>query len=647
MKTESETTQSRLSLLALSGRGQWRARTQTFLIGALCFALCAGAASAATNRSVYTFDNLNDGNIAGQDNWTKRDIGAFGGVTLKVTPVANLPGTAKALASSNGGGNKNSEASRLNDANFAIPQFTGFETAAFLEASLERGYWGHGFAVGYDSDKNGSISLKDPGDIGVYVEQSYANRRVSVRMANGTTYSTTSFFPTYADVPDWSRYRLVMDVTANGGAGIASLYWRNATSDPPVFVAVTGLTNLPMGLSPLADDARNPTNWNGILADFESDSGFVADLVVGLGETPQELTVEPPSGLQSGGFTVTITGDALGDGTDITNVTLAGVSATIVDQTETLVVVTAGAAASRGYGDVVVYSETMGETRLHNGFRYFGHTLRIISAHGTGTPAAGIYEIDVGAEITNAMSTVDTQGTSQYILDGWAMAGNEPAAGSGNSMVMTITNDAVLTWAWATNYWLNPLAAPHGTTAPSPGWYANGATVEVSAVADEYHHFTNWTGAVSSSDNPVTVVMNGAKQLTANFVADLTANTKTPLWWLAQHGITNDFEAASEADPDGDLIRTADEWIMNTDPNDGTSFLHLGAAQFGASMDVLSWAASSGRVYAVEAVSALEGGGWHSVTGLSSIVTSGTSITITNAASADATRAYRLRVRLP
>ncbi len=73
--------------------------------------------------------------------------------------------------------------------------------------------------------------------------------------------------------------------------------------------------------------------------------------------------VSPTNGGTAGGYEVTIRGRNLGDGSDITNVTLCGVSAaSILSQSSTQVVIIAGAGMPAGVGDVRVYSVSFGET---------------------------------------------------------------------------------------------------------------------------------------------------------------------------------------------------------------------------------------------------------------------------------------------
>eukprot|EP00698_Gefionella_okellyi_P021231 TRINITY_DN6819_c0_g1_i1.p1 TRINITY_DN6819_c0_g1~~TRINITY_DN6819_c0_g1_i1.p1 ORF type:complete len:173 (-),score=28.68 TRINITY_DN6819_c0_g1_i1:166-618(-) len=69
-----------------------------------------------------------------------------------------------------------------------------------------------------------------------------------------------------------------------------------------------------------------------------------------------------PTVIRNGGGRVTIAGAALGSGTDITYVSLAGVQATIVGQTNISVTVDAAPYTSTagGFGNIVVRSTTVG-----------------------------------------------------------------------------------------------------------------------------------------------------------------------------------------------------------------------------------------------------------------------------------------------
>ncbi len=80
--------------------------------------------------------------------------------------------------------------------------------------------------------------------------------------------------------------------------------------------------------------------------------------------------VLPANGSWTGGYSVAIGGADLGNGGDVTHVTLCGVAAAIDSQSATQVVVTAGIAGTVGLGDVQVYSTSHGETVAGDAFEY-------------------------------------------------------------------------------------------------------------------------------------------------------------------------------------------------------------------------------------------------------------------------------------
>lgn len=90
---------------------------------------------------------------------------------------------------------------------------------------------------------------------------------------------------------------------------------------------------------------------------------------------PSEIAVTPSSGSYLGGnnpeeYSVTIHGGNLGNGWDITSVTLNGVEVNniLIQSTDEVVVIPA--VANPGTGDVVVTSTSKGKTTVKNGFTY-------------------------------------------------------------------------------------------------------------------------------------------------------------------------------------------------------------------------------------------------------------------------------------
>jgi hypothetical protein len=307
----------------------------------------------------------------------------------------------------------------------------------------------------------------------------------------------------------------------------------------------------------------------------------------------------PSAGDHWGGYQVVIHGTNLSNGSDITNVTLCGASMrTIVTQSATRVVIIADT-GRLGLGDVRIYSTSFGETIKSNAFKYTGTnaTLSIQSLHGMGSPPVGVCTNLLSVVLTNRMNSPVIQDATQYVCSGWTMTGNAPASGSGTQCVMTVTNDAVLTWLWTTNYWLATSNGPHGCVNVSSGWQAFGAATTLTAQAEAYFHFTKWTGSVTTVElyaNPLSLLMTTPKSVTAYFAEDQETNG-TPHWWLAQYGLATN-ETGANYD-DGDDMPAWAEYVAGTDPTNPASVLRI----FGVddSGRVVGWTSVSGRLYTV------------------------------------------------
>ncbi len=78
------------------------------------------------------------------------------------------------------------------------------------------------------------------------------------------------------------------------------------------------------------------------------------------------------------------------------------------------------------------------------------NALVVHSDNGGADPSDGIHLYDAGSVITCRVESV-ISGTNLLFPTGWEMSGHDPAAGAGPSFVITLTNDAVLTWLWETN----------------------------------------------------------------------------------------------------------------------------------------------------------------------------------------------------
>ena len=214
-----------------------------------------------------------------------------------------------------------------------------------------------------------------------------------------------------------------------------------------------------------------------------------------------------------------------------------------------------------------------GHTVLHIRGTPVPYTLTVVSAHGGAWPGTMTTNEGTTVECLVTNSPVEAApGATRYVCVGGIVASNDYTLVSPTNIVLALTNDAVLTWHWETNHWLQTEADGPGTVSPTPAWVPAGTNLQATATPDSYYHFTGWTGSLSTSTNPLPVTVDMPYTLVAGFAANTVANG-VPEWWLAQYGWTNDFLAAALADPDGDGRITADEWTADTVPDDAASRL--------------------------------------------------------------------------
>jgi hypothetical protein len=193
--------------------------------------------------------------------------------------------------------------------------------------------------------------------------------------------------------------------------------------------------------------------------------------------------------------------------------------------------------------------------------------LQIVSEHGEADPDVGLYLHDEGDLLTNSVTAVETIGSTQYVNIGWTMLGNEPGSGFTNEMTMSITNNAVLTWLWDTNYFFDASASPiaGGEITGDPNdWYAAGTEVTVTAVANSNYFFTGWTGNVGPNPGNATqnLTMSEARTIVANFVpTDLPCGTPVSLGAIMELDLEAMFSGAgltySASSSDADIMSAA------------------------------------------------------------------------------------------
>ncbi|MGA0307196.1 MAG: hypothetical protein ACO3OB_16150, partial [bacterium] len=85
---------------------------------------------------------------------------------------------------------------------------------------------------------------------------------------SSTTYSSVSNISCdnsdNADPSEWVRFRLVIDLQANGGQGSGNLEYMNLSRGDTNFQQVTSHQNLNLGLQSGQNNGADPNKWNGM-----------------------------------------------------------------------------------------------------------------------------------------------------------------------------------------------------------------------------------------------------------------------------------------------------------------------------------------------------------------------------------------------
>lgn len=295
--------------------------------------------------------------------------------------------------------------------------------------------------------------------------------------------------------------------------------------------------------------------------------------------------------------------------------------------------VTNGATLTRGYVEITVVPSS-------------NKSVTVISARGGAFPGSILTNSGTMLSFYLTNSPV-VSGTTRYVADGATVTGNDYTQVSPTNVTLTLTNDATLTWAWGTNYWLNTATNGAGTVSVASSWRWAGSNVAITAAASTFWTFAGWsgtTGGCAIAGNVITAAMTQARSITASF--DLKKTPKgTPELWLSDYSLTNGTPAQAEiTDTDSDGVASWQEYIAGTDPTNRNDYFKLLISSSNG-MPVVSintvpanssYDGTQTRHYALEQTAGLVTSNWTRVPGYSNVIASGFSISYTNGISTNA-----------
>ncbi len=210
----------------------------------------------------------------------------------------------------------------------------------------------------------------------------------------------------------------------------------------------------------------------------------------------------------------------------------------------------------------------------------------------------------LSVKVNGASALILTQGVN------WARV-LMPANNAGPATIVTRSvskGSVVFPDVYFYDPYIRAIASPHGNIIPSGVVNLDyGASTSFVVLAGAYYHIgtvqTNGTADPAAAGlMRYTSVWNNVTAsglVVAIFDANVTANTGTPEWWLALHGLTNGGASFSEAatnDADGDLVPTSDEYLSDTIPTNGDSYLRFTDIQQG----IVTWRGGTGVVQFLE-----------------------------------------------
>ncbi|MHB1197261.1 MAG: ice-binding family protein [Lutibacter sp.] len=132
-------------------------------------------------------------------------------------------------------------------------------------------------------------------------------------------------------------------------------------------------------------------------------------------------------------------------------------------------------------------------------------------------PVAGGSTTGSGSFDTGTNVTVTATANVGYTFVNWTLAGVEVSTNSNYTFVLNANKTLVANFV-ANAFTLN-VTAVNGAVVKNPDnlTYTNGTNVELTATPASGYEFTSWTGDATGTNNPLTVLMNGNKNITANF----------------------------------------------------------------------------------------------------------------------------------
>ncbi len=132
---------------------------------------------------------------------------------------------------------------------------------------------------------------------------------------------------------------------------------------------------------------------------------------------------------------------------------------------------------------------------------------------------------------SNSVVTLTAPVDNRYTFTGWSGSGT---SGTQNPLDVTMNASKTITATYTLKKYaltLTSSPAAGGSLSPTPAasTYNHGSSVTINASANMGYHFSAWSGDATGTTSPTSVVMDGAKSVTAIFALDAPSITAHPL----------------------------------------------------------------------------------------------------------------------
>ncbi len=213
-----------------------------------------------TNTVTYDFNNLNSGNLNGQDSWisTKHNTA----IDFQVSSGAGYDAS-NAITFTQSGPSVGVDASRSFASLFGNTVFSNTSSTYIITFDILRNYWGVTFSIGADINNDGKITNSDVSEKAISFS-SGSQPAEKLTLPNGTVYSYPSALTTV-----WTTVEITLSNFNSSASGNISVRSKIAGTSTWNTIA----NNLNLGIDTTTTDKKNPNLWKMIFVHFEGAGG--------------------------------------------------------------------------------------------------------------------------------------------------------------------------------------------------------------------------------------------------------------------------------------------------------------------------------------------------------------------------------------